>query len=543
NLISGNLQNAIDLESSNGVQILDNLIGTDITGTKAVGNKSDAVLIDNSSFNIVDSDIIGGNSGDGIFIFRDNGKTADNNEITDCVIGASDRENDVSLPNGGNGIEIQANNNDVSNTSILNNGGIGLSILGNNATGNDFFEGAIFNNGLLGINVGDDFINTDHPNHAANVSGAALAENGINHPILTSAIVSGMQTTVAGTFVGTPNTDYSIAIYSSHKADPSGFGQGEESQPIQNDVVVTTDNNGNATFSFVTTNNEHLLPGDVVSAIAYHTTAGVTDMSEFSNAIKVSGTTISGSVFNDVNGNGKQDAGETGLKGRTVFVDVNHRGLFNSRDFSATTDSHGHYTILGVSAGSNRVRLLGTAGWQQTSPSPKSASQTVSVAALSTTDGVLFGQEKSTAAAATLAIDAGSTAAYVDLSGQTFAADAQHPSSSLLPPVAGTDDDPLYSVETGGPAFGYTYAVPNGKYTLRLFFFDPESTASGQRVFNVTANGATVLKHFDVFAAAGAVSTAVTKTVPLTISNKMLELDFNAITGAAIVSAFELIPT
>jgi beta-galactosidase len=94
----------------------------------------------------------------------------------------------------------------------------------------------------------------------------------------------------------------------------------------------------------------------------------------------------------------------------------------------------------------------------------------------------------------------------------------------------------------GGSTLNYSYTVPNGKYTLKLFFVDLTSTAAGQRKFNVIANGTTVLKNFDIFAAAGATSTAVTKSVSLTVSNKTLSLEFKGVVGDAVVSAFELIP-
>ncbi len=53
---------------------------------------------------------------------------------------------------------------------------------------------------------------------------------------------------------------------------------------------------------------------------------------------------------------------------------------------------------------------------------------------------------------------------------------------------------------------GFTYSIPNltvgHSYTVRLHFVESAYTA-GQRMFNVTANGQTILRNFDVFAAAG----------------------------------------
>src|SRR5207248_5917671 len=41
-------------------------------------------------------------------------------------------------------------------------------------------------------------------------------------------------------------------------------------------------------------------------------------------------TNIAGNVFNDVNGNGVKDSGETGLAGRTVFQDTNGNAHLDS---------------------------------------------------------------------------------------------------------------------------------------------------------------------------------------------------------------------
>src|SRR5262249_37605050 len=152
---------------------------------------------------------------------------------------------------------------------------------------------------------------------------------------------------------------------------------------------------------------------------------------------------ITGTVFNDVNGNGVFDSNEHSLKGRTIFVDRGLDGLFNPNiDPSVVSDAHGHYRIFGVAPGSNRVRMLGVAGFEQTFPAKSAAFQDVTVAELGTTANVRFGQRTSTAKLATIAIDAGSNAPYVDLNGQTFAADVAHDDASTVLEVKGTDDDP-----------------------------------------------------------------------------------------------------
>jgi hypothetical protein len=55
--------------------------------------------------------------------------------------------------------------------------------------------------------------------------------------------------------------------------------------------------------------------------------------------------TISGVVFDDLNCSGVQDAGEPGLAGQTIFVDVFGSGVLQPGDPTATTDANGHFQI------------------------------------------------------------------------------------------------------------------------------------------------------------------------------------------------------
>src|SRR5262249_59320835 len=55
------------------------------------------------------------------------------------------------------------------------------------------------------------------------------------------------------------------------------------------------------------------------------------------------------------------------------------------------------------------------------------------------------------------------------------------------------------------PGFGYNLVglTPGASYTVRLHFVEPTLFGAGQRVFNVTLNGAAFLTNFDIYAAAG----------------------------------------
>jgi hypothetical protein len=78
--------------------------------------------------------------------------------------------------------------------------------------------------------------------------------------------------------------------------------------------------------------------------------------------------TVRGTVFNDINGNGKQDAGERGLAGRTVFIDKNKNFKLDPGEPMAVTDSSGTYAITNVPAGRIRVVENAPSGFRVDAP-------------------------------------------------------------------------------------------------------------------------------------------------------------------------------
>ncbi|MGH7179818.1 MAG: SdrD B-like domain-containing protein, partial [Tepidisphaeraceae bacterium] len=111
------------------------------------------------------------------------------------------------------------------------------------------------------------------------------------------------------------------------------------------------------------------------------------------NQIIVGTSSITGAVFNDRNGNGRRDAGEAGLAGRTVFVDRDLDGLWDENEFGALTDENGNYRINSNPAGDHDLRLVASTGWQQTAPSTGKALK-VSTTDGNTTTGQLFGMRR-----------------------------------------------------------------------------------------------------------------------------------------------------
>jgi uncharacterized protein YkwD/uncharacterized protein (DUF2141 family) len=79
---------------------------------------------------------------------------------------------------------------------------------------------------------------------------------------------------------------------------------------------------------------------------------------------------IRGRVFNDLNGNGHRNSGETGLEGETIFVDANLNGVLDTGESSTTTLADGSYSFTGFDAGDYRVAEIIPAGWRLTTRGP-----------------------------------------------------------------------------------------------------------------------------------------------------------------------------
>lgn len=142
-----------------------------------------------------------------------------------------------------------------------------------------------------------------------------------------------------------------------------------------------------------------------------------------------------------------------------------------------------------------------------------------------------------------LRINAGG-AESVDSIGRLFLADTGFTGGqpgAIAVDLPDTPDDAIYGTYREGD-FSFAHPAANGNYIMLLGFADPTSTAAGQRVFDVSAEGTLALDNLDIVGTAGASKTLV-KAIPVTINDERLDLAFTGVTGNPIVSYVELIPT
>ena len=104
---------------------------------------------------------------------------------------------------------------------------------------------------------------------------------------------------------------------------------------------------------------------------------GYADNVSFVLTSPVTTGTISGFVYNDLNGNGLHDTGEAGLAGVTVFVDKDGNKKLSAGDASVVTAKDGSYAFAGLPARTYPVYVVAPSTYRITSLNPVSAAVTV----------------------------------------------------------------------------------------------------------------------------------------------------------------------
>jgi len=278
NVISG-FNTAISTGNFGGGSILGNFIGTDITGTRAIGNGTGVII----GGNIRDTKI-GGTTASERNIISGNEIGIDmefNNAIIKGNFIGTDISGTNALPNTVGGITVMSRSvgNVIGGTEpgagniIAFNSGSGISVSPDSfpnlsSTRNSIRGNSIHSNGVLGIDLGFDGV-------TVNDSGDTDSgpNNLQNHPTVLS-VTTGSTTVIQGTLNSTVSGSFVIDFYGSGTCDPSGHGEGAS---FLGTAATSTDANGNASFS--ATLPVTLPAGQVVTATA---TDSLGNTSEFS---------------------------------------------------------------------------------------------------------------------------------------------------------------------------------------------------------------------------------------------------------------------
>lgn len=333
NVISGNSGQGIHFlfnGQANNNLMEGNYIGTDVTGTYAVGNSGSGIdFFGPATFNTMRNNVISGNGGNGITFF---GGDATDNLIIGNMIGVDVTgtrgvpnsrtgvdvwgppritiKNNVISANKGAGISVNSNyvtivgniiGTDINKTTNLGNLDEGIKVggLGNpidtriggpnysdgNVIANNgsfwirsgisvtsgaktvlIFNNTIYDNALMGIDLNSD--------GKVNLNDTGDSDTGandlLNFPVITAAVAGTGRVTVAGTYNGLASTAFTLQFFASNVADTTGYGEGKN---LLGSAEIFTDVNGNATFS--TFFNSSQVPlGSKISATATMTGNG-----------------------------------------------------------------------------------------------------------------------------------------------------------------------------------------------------------------------------------------------------------------------------
>lgn len=282
NLISGNNGVGVRIGGS-GNSLQGNLIGTNAAGTAAIANQSSGVVIDASANNT-----IGGLAAARNLISGNTGNGiqilngANGNIIQSNFIGTNSAGTG-SLANTGNGVTVSSGSlNMIGGTAS----GLANVIAFNSGSGVTVISGAgnaIRRNSIFSNGSFGIDLGADGPTANDAGDGDTGANNGQNFPVLTS-VGGGPFTRIQGTINSTPNTTFVLEFFLNPACDPSGFGEGQTFLGTSN---VTTNSSGNATFTVFLSTPSTI--GQIITATATDPSGNT---SEFSACMAISASDL-----------------------------------------------------------------------------------------------------------------------------------------------------------------------------------------------------------------------------------------------------------
>jgi hypothetical protein len=341
--------------------IAGNFVGTDATGTQAMGNARIGIDLQYGGPNRI------GTNGDGI-----------NDAAERNVISANGLNGIGDASEGGNLIAGNFIGTGI-NGEPLGNAAAGIDGLdpGDQVGGSPALANVIAYNGggiivrspdVIGVIIRCNSIhdNTGHnifllgPNGFGDVNDPGdldIGANGIqNFPVVASA-VGGAATTVTGDLNSHPNTTFLVDLY----ASPATYADYPGGRYLGT-TTVTTDATGNV--HFVATVNAPTGLNELVTATATGP-EGTSQYSDFLPVLSViQPSSLSGVVFADFNDDGQVDFGEEGIVGVTVKLDGTD-DLGNPVHLVQTTDADGAYVFLNLRPGSYTITETQPAGFTQ----------------------------------------------------------------------------------------------------------------------------------------------------------------------------------
>ncbi len=225
---------------TNGYEVIEgNYIGVDVSGIKALPNGRWGIRIAGPVNNTIGGtaqgagNVISGNNGVGI-------EFSDNDDQGTVVQGnfiGTDTTGTLALGNQGTGIILNSGGVTIGGTATgagniiaysetaTFDPGDGIDFQSNTVTQDAILSNSIYDNAGLGIDFGNGpTVNHPWPPGVAPNSGP---NNFQNYPVLSSSVSNNAGTTIQGSLNGPQGTQFLIQFFSSPSASLSGYGQGE----------------------------------------------------------------------------------------------------------------------------------------------------------------------------------------------------------------------------------------------------------------------------------------------------------------------------
>jgi len=283
NVVSGNLDDGIDLDNVRNSSVVGNYIGLDINGA-ALGNGDDGIIVEagatgNTIGGLTEAErnYIADHTGAGIAFHNASGNTVVGNYIGTNATGVDDRGNQT-------GIELDSgsSNNTIGGTAsgagnrIVHNAKNGITAL--DGTGNAFRGNDIYLNAVLAIDLGND----GHDGRDVNDVDTG-PNNKQNPPFPYPSTTDGTTVTFVGEFYyGTPSTNYEFDFFASSTSTTGVGGRYLGSATIMTDASgdIVAFNEAIAATAF---------PGEFITSTV---TDPLGNTSEFSTTASITGTGI-----------------------------------------------------------------------------------------------------------------------------------------------------------------------------------------------------------------------------------------------------------
>ncbi len=536
----------------------------------------------NSNTPLVTGNTFFANGGSGINIFSNGGTFTNNQVIANGANGITSGTNNISIPMTISGNTVTANNNSGINngdpnalitgniisgqtnsgqTGIFGNGLDQNNTVFNNytgiyANGGTHSGNRVFNNLTVGILFSNGTAVTGNDVYSNGTWGIQGGNNGgattISNNLIYSNVLGGFDITVGNLLTLLNNTIY----------QPTGTG-------------ITLTNNGVASTAAPFTFRDNIIQvgaGPAYSIDDFSFPGFVADY----NDIYVTGTGSIASLAGHTINNSIIWANETAEDLHSIFVDpkfVNPTGADGvlgfgvGGDHGADDNFHVQSTSPTIDAGSpatdlvhepapsgNRVNLGYDGNTSAAATSSPATLQVLSPSNLTDlqvgtpytiqwmSSGLLASQTLTEVHVGGGAVGEWNAAEYATAGQQvTNIAGPIDTSGVTNPPPQSVYTTSVFAGVGVGATLGYQIPVPNGTYTIRLDFVEPNADV-GSRVFDVKLQGQTVRAGYDIVQAAGANSKATTLSFTVTASGGSgisLQLVSDTFVGA-VFSGFEI---